>query len=77
MELKKDLDFEIVYEGRNNPDSISKMSALGVDGFILGEELFTGENYSDIITAIRDKEEETDDILIRFEYMVNKKVAAI
>lgn len=55
VELKKEYGYKLMIDGHCTPQVISDMSALGVDGFILGTSgLFQkGKSYTDMMRALR------------------------
>lgn len=56
IELKKEMDFEIYWDGACSADKILEFAPKGVDGFVLGTTLLFGKNrtYRDIIKDIRE-----------------------
>lgn len=55
IEMKKELDLEIWWDGACGADKIKKFAPMGVDGFVLGTTLLFGKNrsYEDILKDIR------------------------
>ena len=77
QELKDELQFEIVYEGSNVADDIEKLENIGVDSFIISEDLYTGEDYGTAISRLR-RTNNINDVFINFEYVIgNKRKAAV
>jgi ribulose-phosphate 3-epimerase len=58
VELKKEYGYKLMIDGHCTPQVVSDMSALGVDGFILGTSgLFQkGKSYTEMMRALRDEE---------------------
>lgn len=56
LALKKDMGFELWWDGACGADKIRHYAPLGVDGFVLGTTLLFGKNrpYGEIIRDIRD-----------------------
>ena len=56
IEMKKELDLEIWWDGACGADKIKKFAPMGVDGFVLGTTLLFGKNkpYKDILFDIRE-----------------------
>lgn len=53
--LKKEMGFEVNWDGACGPDKIREFAPMGVDGFVLGTTLLFGKNrpYQDILYEIR------------------------
>ncbi|MBA5759996.1 ribulose phosphate epimerase, partial [Escherichia coli] len=60
VELKKDYTFEIMVDGAIAPEKISKLSQLGVKGFVLGTSALFGkkESYAEIIKKLKQEKME-------------------
>ncbi|HAA9305024.1 ribulose-phosphate 3-epimerase [Listeria monocytogenes] len=60
VELKKDYTFEIMVDGAISPEKISKLSQLGVNGFVLGTSALFGkkESYAEIIKKLKQEKME-------------------
>jgi ribulose-phosphate 3-epimerase len=58
VELKKEYGYKLMIDGHCTPQVVSDMSALGVDGFILGTSgLFQkGKSYTEMMRALRGEE---------------------
>lgn len=56
IEMKKDLDLEVWWDGACGADKIQKFAPMGVDGFVLGTTLLFGQikSYSETIKNIRE-----------------------
>ena len=56
IEMKKELDLEIWWDGACGADKIKKFAPMGVDGFVLGTTLLFGKkrSYSEILNDIRE-----------------------
>lgn len=56
IQMKKDMDFEIYWDGACTADKISTYAPMGVDGFVLGTNLLFGKDraYSEIIDDIKE-----------------------
>ena len=56
LELKKEMNFKLYWDGACSADKIQEFAPLGVDGFILGTTLLFGKNrpYGDILNDIRE-----------------------
>ena len=77
-ELKDELGFEVIYEGKFLNQRIKELAESGVDSFIVNEELYTGENYKDIIDGLRNiGRDSLQDVFINFEYVVGRKKIAV
>lgn len=77
-ELKDELGFEVIYEGKFLNQRIKELAESGVDSFIVNEELYTGENYKDIIDGLRNiGRDSLQDVFINFEYVVGRKKTAV
>ena len=77
-ELKDELGFEVIYEGKFLDQRIKELAESGVDSFIVNEELYTGENYKDIIDGLRNiGRDSLQDVFINFEYVVGRKKTAV
>lgn len=55
VEWKTKWNYKIVVDGAISPDKIRKLSAMGVDGFVLGTSALFGKNrpYSEILADLR------------------------
>lgn len=56
MALKKDMDFELYWDGACTADKIQEYAPRGVNGFVLGTSLLFGKGrpYGDILQDIRE-----------------------
>ena len=56
IELKKEMNFKLYWDGACSADKIQEFAPMGVDGFILGTTLLFGKNrpYGDILQDIRE-----------------------
>ena len=56
VDLKKELDFEVYWDGACGADKIIEFAPQGVDGFVLGTTLLFGKKkpYGDILKGIRE-----------------------
>lgn len=56
IELKKEMNFKLYWDGACSADKIQEFAPMGVDGFILGTTLLFGKNrpYGDILKDIRE-----------------------
>lgn len=56
LALKKEMDFELFWDGACGADKIEKFAPRGVDGFVLGTTLLFGKerSYADILKDIRE-----------------------
>lgn len=56
IDMKKDLDLEVWWDGACGADKILQFAPIGVDGFVLGTTLLFGKKrpYSDILNDIRE-----------------------
>lgn len=73
--LKEELGFEVYYEGGSIAQSIRPLCEIGVDGFIINDDLYTGEDYSEAVYNLR-RSDSIKDVFINFEYVVGKKPKA-
>lgn len=55
LSIKREMDFEVYWDGACGSDKILKFAPKGVDGFVLGTTLLFGKDkpYSEIISEIR------------------------
>ena len=55
LDLKKEYDFKILIDGACSPEKIRKLSAKGVDAFVLGTSALFGKDrpYAEIINELR------------------------
>lgn len=56
VELGRKHSFEVMVDGAISPDKISKLSKIGVKGFVLGTSTLFGKesSYTDILNSVRD-----------------------
>ncbi|MBR1735759.1 MAG: ribulose phosphate epimerase, partial [Firmicutes bacterium] len=56
IELKKEMNFEVYWDGACSAEKINKFAPLGVDGFVLGTTLLFGKKlpYAEVIKNIRE-----------------------
>ena len=73
--LKEELGFEVYYEGGSIAQSIRSLCDIGVDGFIINDDLYTGEDYDEAVYNLR-RPDSIKDVFINFEYVVGKKPKA-
>ncbi len=71
-EKKEELGFEIVYEGRSVKDKIADLYDIGVDDFIINQDLFEGNDYENAIAGLRNKGK-VKNVFTYFEYVVGNK----
>lgn len=55
IDLRKEMGFELIWDGACSADKILEFAPMGVDGFVLGTNLLFGKNrpYSEILKEIR------------------------
>jgi ribulose-phosphate 3-epimerase len=56
LEIRKEMDFEVYWDGACGMDKIIKFAPMGVSGFVLGMTLLFGKNrpYGELLQEIRD-----------------------
>jgi ribulose-phosphate 3-epimerase len=56
LEIRKEMDFEVYWDGACGRDKIIKFAPMGVSGFVLGMTLLFGKNrpYGELLQEIRD-----------------------
>jgi len=55
LKLREEYDIEVFWDGHGSLENVSKFSALGVSGFVLGTAVLFGKerNYKEILTELR------------------------
>lgn len=78
QELKEELGFEIVYEGKDLSQNIEGLAESGVDSFVMNEDLYDGSSYKDAVERLRGiGKDSLQDVFINFEYVVGRKKTAV
>ncbi len=56
LEMRKDMDFEVYWDGACGTDKIQMFAPMGVKGFVLGTTILFGKNrpYADILKEVRE-----------------------
>ena len=56
LEMRKDMDFEVYWDGACGADKIQTFAPMGVKGFVLGTTILFGKNrpYADILKEVRE-----------------------
>lgn len=56
LEMRKDMDFEVYWDGACGIDKIQMFAPMGVKGFVLGTTILFGKNrpYADILKEVRE-----------------------